>query len=115
MVNQNIASDTPLEAEISPATLSKDNSEDLHQLDSREPVDIFRNLKAEIARKNSILHFLETTSETLAITVLDLIDISATRSSLEEFDVRFIATSARADKIDEEWNRHITGNSSSAS
>lgn len=72
-----------------------------------------------MARKNSILHFFETTSQTLAEkrdAVLNLIDnIPAIRPGLEEFDVRSIAISARAHKIDEEWSRHITANSSIAS
>lgn len=73
--------------DVSPSKLSNDDSEDLLQLESRELVDIIRKLRVELARKNSILHFFEITSQTLAekrdvvVTVLDLIDnISAARS-----------------------------------
>lgn len=85
MVYQNTVSKALPEANVYSATLSKFDSEDLPQLEPRELVNIVRKLKAELARKSSILYFFMTTSQTMAekdavITVLDLVvNISATR------------------------------------
>ena len=87
-----------------------DDRSDLVQLQPEELIDIILKLRAELHQKKFILSFFESTAKTLAekrdavVTVLDLIDnITSIRSNVEDLSLRNIATSARPEYIDKDW------------
>ena len=92
-------------------------NDELLQLESSELIDIIRRLQVELTRKNTILNFFSTISHDIAkqrdalTTLLHFIDnITATKSSLEELEVKSTACTARPDKIDGDWLREINSN-----
>lgn len=108
--------DTPQQDDVRgvAATSEPNQDDDLLLLEPRELVSIIRQLRSELKRKKSILSFFGTASQSIAekrdavVTILDFIDnLTATKSSLDELDVKSIATSARSEKIDKEWQQHI--------
>jgi len=96
---------------VDAARNNRDEADDeLLQLGSRELVAIVRRLQTEITRKNSILSFFGSIADNIAakrdaiVTVLEFMDnITATKSSLEQLEVKTTACSACPDKIDEDW------------
>ena len=94
--------------------------EDLLQSEPRKLVNIIRELRSELRRKKNILGYFDTTSQRISqqrdavVTILDFIDnIAATKSSLDELDTRSIATTAKAEWIDNQWQQHVTTNQTS--
>ena len=97
---------------------SGDDNDELLQLGSHELVAIIKRLQTDITRKNNILSFFTSFTQDIAkhrdalVTVLQFIDnISATKSSLEELEVKSVACSARPNRIDEDWNQELNSNS----
>lgn len=83
----------------------------LLQLENRELVAIIRKLQTYITQNNSILNFITPLSFDIAskrdavVSILEFIDnITATKSSLEELEVKSTACSACPDKIDADWS-----------
>ena len=110
--------EAPLDGE-EPLTQPKHDDDDgLLELENAELVDIVRKLRLDLAKKNNILGFFNAFSEDIAkhrdaiVTVLGLIDnIAATKSSLEELEVKSVSCTAQPDKIDRDWNKLIQENS----
>ena len=84
-----------------------DEERELLQLEPTDLVRIIRNLRSELARKNSLLKFLGTTTEDIAskrdavVNILNFFDsIVASTTALPSLEVRSIACTARPEKID---------------
>ena len=100
-----------------PLSQQKNDDDGLLELDNAELVTIVRQLRLDLAKKNNILGFFNDFSKDIAkhrdaiVTVLGLIDnIAATKSSLEDLEVRSVSCTAQPDKIDKDWTKLIQEN-----
>ena len=96
-------------------TNTSDTDDDLLELPPAELIDIIQKLRAELSKKNKILRFYNRVSTNISEArdavenVLDFIDnIAANHASLEEVEVRTIASSARPDRVDHDWVKHVS-------
>ena len=102
---------------------SEDNYEDdLNQLSNQELIITIQNLRKELGKKSTALSFFDsfirdlTKQREALVTALDFIDnLASYKSTLEELDFRSIASTARPEKIDEEWERKINSDQNSMS
>ena len=100
-------------------TIEEENSHDVEtnellQLEKKDLIAIIARLQTELTRKNSTLSYFSSIATDIAskrdaiVTVLNFVDnIIATKSSLEELEVRSTACSACPDRIDEDWNTAV--------
>ena len=110
--------EAPLQDEETLPQPKHDEDDGLLELERDELVAIVRQLRLDLAKKNNILGFFNAFSEDIAkhrdaiVTVLTLIDnIAATKSSLEELEVKSVSCTAQPDKIDKDWTKLIQENS----
>ena len=103
--------------DTNPSLTSEDDTEDLLELPPSELVNIIRNLRLELSRKNKLIRFYGNASSNISgardavVSVLDFIDsIAANSSSSEALNTRTIASSARSEWIDNAWVNHVTTN-----
>lgn len=116
-VDRNSASLNSSESSTESNSSAEDDTADLLKLQPTELVDIIRGLRVELSRKNKLINFYNKVSSNISgardavVGVLEFIDnIAANHSSLEAFDTRTIASSARPEWIDNAWINHVTAN-----
>ena len=99
-----------------------DEDSDLLHLDKPELIKLNKALRKELRSKKAILNLFEPSTHHIAenreylVSVIHFLDrIVALRSSLEELDTNSIACSARSERIDKEWQQHVTSNEAARS
>lgn len=109
------APSVPQAGALPPPSPSDTEDEELLELPPSELIKIIRQLRLEVTKKNNTIRFYNQISPNIGatrealVTVLGFIDnIAATTSTLEGLGVRSIASTARPDKIDDDWVKHVT-------
>lgn len=96
-------------------TNTSDTDDDLLELPPAKLIDIIHKLRAELSKKNKIIHFYNSVSTNISeardtvVNVLDFTDnIAAHHASLEEVKVRTIASFAGPYREDHDWVKHVS-------